>query len=263
MHLANARANDLPTTAVPRATNDAPLFVDSNPPRETQHHTDPELLEQVQALCSEYNDMFQQPTSPAKAPPFKIQVKPNASLPYSTPRRMAPKVAQDIKNEVNDLLRLDILQNSTSAAASPVVPVKKPDGSYRPCADYRELIAVTVPIRHPTPSREATIQRLRGHECYFTLDLCKGFHQTPCAPTTVPLTAIALPWGLCECARMPFGPVNGTAVFQHAMDTVFSDYITDFMTIFVDDICGFSSTAAEHMSNSRKVFQPCRDTGLN
>ena len=65
-----------------------------------------------------------------------------------------------------------------------------------------------------------------------------------------------------EYTRMPFGPVNGTAVFQHTMDTVFSDYLQDFLTIFVDDICGFAASADAHIRNLRRVFQRCRQYRL-
>lgn len=179
-------------------------------------------------------------------------------------RRMAPQVAADIRAEVDSLIKLGIMRKSKSSVASPCVPVRKPDGSYRLCVDYRLLNAATVPIliRYPTPSREATLQLLRGHKYYFTLDLWKGFHQFPCSESTIPLTTVNLPWGLYEYTRMPFGPTNGTAVFQQGIDTTFDDYLNEIITIFVDDICGFSDTAEQHVDNLRKIFQRCRDTGL-
>lgn len=247
----------------PLSRSDPLLYVDDLPPREVEHHDDPQLLAKIETLCEEYADIFDIPTQPADVPAFKIKLNPNADLPYTPPRRMAPKVMADLRTEVDDLVRLRIMRKSTSSVASPCVPVRKPDGTYRLCADYRELNEATEPMRYPTPSREATLQLLRGHKYFATLDLWKGFHQFAVDADTIPLTAVNFPWGLYEYLRMPFGVKNGTAVFQSGMDSAFEDYLNDFVTIFVDDLCTFADTPDDHVANLRKIFERCRQKGLH
>ena len=92
--------------------------------------------------------------------------------------------------------------------------VPKPDGSFRPCGDYRRLNAIAKPDRYPLPHIHSVTEKLKGCTIFSKVDLLKGYHQIPMAEDSIAKTAIFTTFGLWEFLRMPFGMRNATAVFQ-------------------------------------------------
>ncbi len=103
------------------------------------------------------------------------------------------------------------IRRSDSAWSSPLHMVKKVDGSWRPCGDYRRLNLVTQPDKYPVPNIQDLSSRLHGCRIFTKLDLRKGYYQIPMAAKDIPKTAVITPFGLFEFLRMPFG-LCGTAV---------------------------------------------------
>jgi hypothetical protein len=83
--------------------------------------------------------------------------------------------------------------------------VQKPDGSWRPCGDYRRLNLVTQPDKYPVPNIQDLSSRLHGCTVFSKLDLRKGYYQIPMAAADVPKTAVITPFGLFKFLRMPLG----------------------------------------------------------
>jgi hypothetical protein len=83
--------------------------------------------------------------------------------------------------------------------------VPKPDGTWRPCGDFRWLNKVTEDNRYPLPHVQDFNQHLDGCNVFSKLDLVSGYHQVPMAAADIPKTAIITPFGLREFVRMPFG----------------------------------------------------------
>jgi cytoskeleton-associated protein 5 len=92
--------------------------------------------------------------------------------------------------------------------------MKKPDGSGRPCGDYRQLNLATTPDKYPVPNIQDLSSRLHGCTVFSKLDLRKGYYQIPVRPQNVPKTAIITPFGLWEFNQMPFGLRNAGQSFQ-------------------------------------------------
>jgi hypothetical protein len=138
--------------------------------------------------------------------------------------------------------------------------VPKPDGSFRPCGDYRRLNTVMEDDRYPHPSILDFSSNLAGCTVFSKVDLVKGYHQIPMAEADIPKTAICTPFGLFEYLFMPFGRKNAAQTFQRLMDRLFQ-HLT-FVFVYLDDILIASKTEAEHMVHLKQVLAILQENGL-
>ena len=137
--------------------------------------------------------------------------------------RCTPFVHRDkISQLVNDMLKQQVVQPSTSAWASPVVLVPKKDGTLRFCVDYRRINAVTKKDVYPLPRVDDILETLRKAKFFLTLDLAAGYWQIAMDPATRDKSAFTTHCGLFEFLRMPFGLCNSPATFQRLMQTILS-----------------------------------------
>jgi hypothetical protein len=135
---------------------------------------------------------------------LRIVLKSDKVISYH-PYRLTLAERQKIREMVSDLLSNKIIQESESPYASPVLLVKKKDGSDRLCVDFRALNRITVKYRFPLPLIEDQLDRL-GNGTYFTaLDMASGFYQIPIAADSVAKTGFVTPDGHYEYLGMPFG----------------------------------------------------------
>ena len=122
-----------------------------------------------------------------------------------------------VEKEIQVMLDLEIIEPSKSPYSSPVVLVRKKDGSCRFCIDFRGLNKITVFDAEPIPNVEDLFVRL-AHLRFFTkIDLAKGYWQILVLPEDRPKTAFATHQGLFQFIRMPFGLVSAPAVFARMM----------------------------------------------
>ena len=138
--------------------------------------------------------------------------------------------------------------------------VKKKDGGWRPCGDYRRLNSVTIPDRYPLPNIANFTARVASSTVFSKLDLQKGYYQVPMAPEDVCKTAIITPFGMFEFLRLPFGLRNAGNTFQRLMDSILGDL--PFCFVYVDDILVFSKNLETHVDHLRQVILLCRPHGL-
>ena len=147
--------------------------------------------------------------------------------------------------------------------ASPVVLVRKHDGTHRFCVDYRALNSVTKPDRFPLPRIDDLLDQLGESKYFSTIDLASGFWQIRMAKEK---TAFVTHQGLYEFRVMPFGLTNAPAVFQRLMQHVVCPLNPttgrDFVSVYLDDILVFSRTLEDHLMHLRTVIHRLEEVGL-
>uniref|UniRef100_A0A9J8AN32 ribonuclease H n=1 Tax=Cyprinus carpio carpio TaxID=630221 RepID=A0A9J8AN32_CYPCA len=181
------------------------------------------------------------------------------TLPY---RRVPPNQYKEVKDHISRLVRKGVIRESNSAYASPIVLVRKADGSIRLCVDYRKLNQKTKKDAFPLPRIDESFDALQG-ACYFsTIDLASGYHQVAMAEGDRHKTAFSTPFGLYEFLRMPFGVCNGPATFQRLMQATMNDLVFQILLVYLDDILVYSSTFQEHLVRLETVLRRLQDTGL-
>lgn len=136
----------------------------------------------------------------------------------------------------------------------------KPDGSMRPCGDYRRLNAQTTPDKYGIPNIGDMNIGLHGKKIFSTLDLERAYFQIPIAEDSIPKTAIITPFGLYEFTRMCFGLRNAAQTFQRFIDSIFRDL--PYVFAYIDDVLIASTSEEEHKQHLREVFTRLKTHGL-
>lgn len=132
-------------------------------------------------------------------------------------RRSPPSEYEVVKEHINQLLVTQIIRESSSPYGSPIVLVKKKDGSLRMCVDYRQLNNKTRKDAFHLPRIKESLDALTGARWFSTLDLASSYNQVPVTEADRPKTALCTPFGLFEWNRMPFGLCNSPRNFQRLM----------------------------------------------
>ncbi len=173
--------------------------------------------------------------------------------------RLSPLELQEVKAQVEDLLKEGHIKPSSSPFGAPKLFVGKKDGGLRMCIDYKVLNRQTVKNKFPLPRIDDLLDKLQGASYFTSLDLQSGYHQIDMDPKETPKTAFRTPIGHYEFTVLPFGLTNAPATFQNVMNDMFNDMIDDSTIIYLDDILVYSKTKEEHKMHVRQVLQRLKE----
>ncbi|GJS10764.1 putative reverse transcriptase domain-containing protein [Tanacetum coccineum] len=155
---------------------------------------------------------------PPRQVEFKIELVPGAAPVARAPYRLAPSEMKELADQLQELSEKGFIRPSSSPWGAPVLFVKKKDGTFRMCIDYRELNKLTVKNRYPLPRIDDLFDQLQGSSVYSKIDLRTGYHQLRIREEDIPITAFRTRYGHYEFQVMPFGLTNAPAVFMDLMN---------------------------------------------
>ncbi|KAF5816849.1 putative nucleotidyltransferase, Ribonuclease H [Helianthus annuus] len=162
---------------------------------------------------------------------------------------------QELSNQLQVLSDKGFIRPSFSPWGAPVLFVKKKDGSFRMCIDYRELNKLTIKNRYPLPRIDDLFDQLQGASYFSKIDLRSGYHQLCVHEEDIPKTAFRTRYGHYEFTAMPFGLTNAPAVFMDLMNRVCKPYLDKFIIVFIEDILIYSKTRADHEQHLRLTLE--------
>ena len=211
---------------------------------------------QIQSLLDRYNSLFSEPTHlpPPRFTDHSIPLIPNSGPVNVRPYRYPHAQKQEIENQISKLLASGWIQPSNSPFSSPVLLLRKKDGSWRMCVDYRALNAITVKDRFPLPTIEELLDELGSARVFTKLDLTSGFHQIRLNASDYAKTAFRTHDGHYEYKVMPFGLCNAPATFQATMNDIFRPLLRKTVIVFFDDILVYSNSEELHLTHLAQVF---------
>ena len=158
--------------------------------------------------------------------------------------------------ELDAMLADDIVETSQSGWSTPVVMIKKPDGTYRFCLDFRKLNSVTKKDTYPLPRINSILDKLRCAKYISKLDIHKDFLNIPLEMNSREKTAFTVPGrGLFQFKRMPFRLTNAPATFQRLLDTLIGPEMEPHAFAYLDDIIILTETFEEHLEWLAKVLK--------
>ncbi|GJY60023.1 putative reverse transcriptase domain-containing protein [Tanacetum coccineum] len=194
------------------------IFLAQVTKKETKDKSEEKRLEDVPTV-RDFSKVF--PEDFPRLPPtrqveFQIDLVPGAAPVARAPYILAPLELQELSTQLQELSDKVFIRPSSSPWGAPVLFVKKKDGSFEMCIDYRELNKLTVKNRYPLPRIDDLFDQFQGSSVYSKIDLRSGYHQLRVHEEDIPKTVFRTRYGHYEFQVMPFGLTNAPAVEEHA-----------------------------------------------
>ncbi|GJZ39513.1 putative reverse transcriptase domain-containing protein [Tanacetum coccineum] len=234
-----------------------PIFLAHVTAKEVEDKSEKKRLEDV-PIVQDSPKVFPEDLSglpPTRQVEFQIDLVPGAAPIARAPYRLSPSEMKELSEQLKELSDKGFIRPSSSPWGAPVLFVKKKDGSFRMCIDYRELNKLTVKNRYPLPRIDDLFDQLQGSSVYSKIDLRSGYHQLRVREEDILKTAFRTRYGHYEFQVMPFGLTNAPAVFMDLMNRVCKPYLDKFVIVFIDDILIYSKNKQEHEEHLKLILE--------
>ncbi|KAH9085757.1 hypothetical protein Ae201684P_005459 [Aphanomyces euteiches] len=223
-----------------------------------------EQRELLRKTLMKFSDIF---VDSSKAPgrthliEFSIDTGNNPPI-RSVPYRTSKSEGDIMEAELNQYLDLGLIRPSKSPWSSPVLMIRKPDGSIRFCIDYRKLNSVTVKDSYPMPRIDDLLDVLGRAKLFSTMDIASGYWNVPMAKDSIEKTAFTCKYGLYEWLVMPFGLCNTVPCFEKLMEHILIDYKWRTCLVYLDDCIVYSEDFGSHLIRLSQVLTKFREAGF-
>ena len=222
---------------------------------------------EIQELLNEFSDVFSDVSGTTNIVEHEIKLTSSQSV-RSKQYPVPYSLKEDIKEEIENMIKLDIIEPCNSPYASPVVMLKKTDGTYRFCCDFRKLNSITVFDAEPIGNPEKIFSKMAQDKYFTKMDLLKGYWQIKIKKSSQPLTAFITSEGLFSFTKMPFGLVNSGASFCRISGASFCRMMRVLLKglentdNFVDDIIVHTQSWRIQISCLMQLFKRLREARL-
>nr|GEW99560.1 putative reverse transcriptase domain-containing protein [Tanacetum cinerariifolium] len=193
---------------------------------------------------------------------FLIDLIPGAAPVARAPYRLAPSEMKEFSDQLKELSNKGFIRPSSSPWGASVLFVKKKDGSFWMCIDYRKLNKLTVKNRYLLLRIDDLFDQLQRLSVYSKIDLRSGYHQLMVREEDILKTTFRTRYGHYEFQVMPFGLTNAPAVFMDLMNRVCKLYLDKFMIVFIDDIRIYSKSKQEHEEYLKLILELLKNEQL-
>ena len=214
---------------------------------------------EVESLIEEYQDIFTDVPKVTNLGKHKIVLKQNEivqSKPYPIPIHMR----EVLDKEIDQMLSLGIIVPSSSYYSSPVVMVRKPDGSTRVCVNYKKLNNISLTEVTPMNQTNDILDKIGGSKLYSKFDLSKGFYGVALDPESMDKSSFVCSRGQFNFTVMPFGLSSAPMSFSRIMRKLLDNAAG--LENYLDDVLAYSKTWPEHMETLKYFFSRVRETNL-
>lgn len=222
-------------------------------------------LEELKGILDEYADFMITGTATSTVTTGKMHIRVTSNDPiYYRPYKMSYDEKIKVRVIIQDLLSKGIIRESESPYSSPILLVKKKDGSDRMCVDFRALNRITVKDRYPLPLIDDHIDRLGQSKYFSTLDMATGFHQICIDEASIPLTGFVTSESHYEWLKMPYGLANAPIVYQRIISKTLQDLISKGkVLVYIDDCLILTSSVEEGLKILREVLSTLTMAGFS
>lgn len=221
--------------------------------------------EDLMAVVSKFSEYLIEGTAATtvKTGEMDIKLTSNAPVVYR-PYKLSYEEKLKVRVITADLLDKGIIRRSQSEYASPIILVKKRDGSDRLCVDFRALNRITVKDRYPLPLIDDHIDRLGTATFFTSLDMATGFHQIRIKEECIHLTGFVTPEDHFEYLKMPYGLANSPITYQRIINDTLRDLINEGnVLVYVDDVLVLSSSVSEGIELLHRVLHTLTQAGFS
>lgn len=188
-----------------------------------------------------------------------VQGHPPISQP---PYRVSMAERQIIKNQCKEMLEHGIIEHSNSNWSSPVLLVKKQNGSTRFCCDFRKINRLVKADKFPIPRIDDILSSLNNTNMYTLLDLNNAFWSLPVKKEDRDILAFCTPDDLYTWKVAPYGLKTSPIAFQRLVNKVLAPLLWHGVVIYFDDCLIMSQGATEHNKRLIDTLTRLRDANL-
>ncbi|EFO93101.1 hypothetical protein CRE_10000 [Caenorhabditis remanei] len=217
----------------------------------------------LKELLDEYHDVFsknQYDLGSSKTDPVHIYT--NTEVPIKgRPYRVPVKYQAELEKHIESLLKSRRITESNTPWTSPIVIVKKKNGSLRVCLDFRKLNEATIPDNFPLPRIDSILEKVGGSSYFSSLDMANGYLQLRLDPASSYKCGFITDQKVYAYTHLPFGLRSAASYFQRALRTVLGG-LEEEVLVYIDDILVFSKTFEKHVESLRKVLHRFRSFNL-
>ncbi len=220
--------------------------------------------DRIKCLLRQYKDVFSRKEydlGRTNLVPHTIEIVGNKPRRCGV-RPMNPNLREEVEKQIKELEKHDMIEPSKSEYACPVVMVRKKDGSYRFCCDFRQLNAVTRKDAYALPRIDEILSTLTGARVFSTLDMKSGYFQCSMAPEDAHKTAFATQFGLYQWKVMAMGLCNSPNTFQRLMDLLMAGLTWHGVLIYIDDLLIYGNDFNQHFDRLKEVLERLRQANL-